>query len=117
MEISLDKFNRDFFEKLDGKEEIFFNESGFYYTILCDNKEAGIVGYLPVKFSENTGFVQVITTPAFQRKGIVKIAEDLLVQKHNLKILYATIDKENIASIGAHQKAGFQIIDNKKLSK
>jgi len=116
MEIKLDKFNKEYFETLNDRKEILFVKNSVYYTILCNNKKAGIVGYIPAKFPKNTGFVQIIIDPNFRGKGLVRIAEDLLVQKHNLKILYATIKKENIASIRAHQKIGFKKINNKKLN-
>lgn len=116
METRLDKFDKDYFETLDGREEISLVENGVYYTILCNNEKAGIVGYIPAKFPKDSGFVQIVIDPNFRGKGLVKIAEDLLAQKHNLKILYATIKNENIVSIRAHQKIGFKMIDDKKLS-
>tara|TARA_Y100000310_G_C20657214_1_gene802610 strand:- start:199 stop:618 length:420 start_codon:yes stop_codon:yes gene_type:complete len=116
MEIKLGKFEKEYFETLDEKEEISLSERGFYHIILCDNKKAGIVGFIPVKFPKNSGFVQIVIDPHFRGKGIVKIAEDLLAQKYNLKILYAPIKKENIASIRVHQKIGFKIIDDKRLN-
>ena len=116
MEIKLDKFNKEYFKSLDGHEEILFSENAFYHTILCDDKKAGVVGFLPAKFSKNSGFVQIIISPEFRGKGIVKIAEYLLIQKYNLKILYTTIKKENFASIRAHYKIGFKMIDDKKLN-
>jgi len=78
----------EYFKTFDEHEEILLVKSGFYHTILCDNKKVGVVGYIPAKFPENSGFVQIIITPLFRGKGIVKIAEDLLVKKYNLKILY-----------------------------
>lgn len=116
MKIELDEFDKNYFETLDGHKQISLVENGIYYTILCDNQKAGIVGYIPVRFSKNSGFVQIVIDTYFRSQGLVKIAEDLLAQKHNLKILYATIKKENVASIRAHQKIGFKIIDDKKLS-
>ena len=115
MEINLDKFEKEYFETLDGREGILLSESGVYHVILFDNKKAGIVGYIPSKFPKNSGFVQIIISPEFRGQGILKIAEDLLAQKYNLDILYATIKKENIISIRAHQKTGFQLLNDKRL--
>ena len=116
MEIKLEKFDKEYFKTLDGREEISLVENGVYYTILCNNEKAGIVGYIPAKFPKDSGFVQIVIDINFRGKGLTKIAEDSLAQKHNLKVLYATIKKENIVSIRAHQKIGFKMIDDKKLS-
>lgn len=117
MEIKLNKFDKEYFNNIDGCNEISFTENGIYYTILYNNKKAGVIGYIPVKSSKNSGFLQIIISPEFRGKGIVGLAEDILAQKHNLKTLYATIKKENPASIHAHQKIGFKIINDEKLNK
>ncbi len=116
MEIKLDKFDKEYFETLKEHEEVLIEDHGKYYVILYDNKRVGVVGYIPAKFPANSGFVQIIIDSKFRGKGIVKIAEDLLVQKYNLKVLYATMKKDNLASIRAHQKVGFTMIDNKELN-
>lgn len=116
MEISLGEFDKEYFKTLDDHKEILLVENGFYYTILCNNKKAGLVGYIPAKFSKDSGFVQIIISSELRGEGIVGVAEDLLARKHNLKILYATVKKENVASIRSHQKIGFKMIDDKKLS-
>ncbi len=117
MKIKLNKFNKRYLETLKEYEEILITDNGSYHTILCDDKKAGIVGFVPAKFPENSGFVQIILAPNFRNKGIVKIAENLLAQKYNLKILYATMKKDNLTSIRAHQKIGFVMIDDKILNK
>ena len=116
MEIKLGRFSKRYLETLDEHKEILLRENGVYHTILCDNKKVGVIGYIPVKFKNDYGFIQIIITPDFRGKGLVKISEDLLAKKYKIKIFYATIRKENIASIRAHQKIGFQIINNKELS-
>ena len=117
MRVSLGKFDERYFKSLSGHTEILYLKKGFYYTILCDNKKAGVVRYIPTKSPKNSGFVQIVTDPKFRRKGLVKAAEDLLAKKHNLSALYATIKKSNTASIGAHKKAGFRIDDKVRLMK
>lgn len=116
MKIELAQFDRDFFEKVEGREEISISEKGIYYTIICDSKKAGIVGYIPAKFPENAGFIQIVLDKDFRGKGISEIAENLIAEKHGLKIIYATIKKSNIASIKSHQKIGFKIIDEKRMN-
>ena len=116
MEINLDQFDKEYLETLDRHKKILFTENGNYYTIICNNKKAGVVGYIPAKISKNAGFVQIVIDPKFRGQGIVEISENLLAQRHKLNILYETIKKENIASIRAHQKIGFQMINNKKLN-
>ncbi|HIG95151.1 MAG: hypothetical protein QT05_C0026G0013 [archaeon GW2011_AR13] len=115
MRIKLCEFDKNYFDSLKEHKEILFLENGIYHTILYDNQKAGVVGYIPIIRQENSGFVQIIIAPEFRRKGIVEIAENLLIQKYNLKIVYATIKKKNTYSIYAHQKIGFQIIDDKRL--
>jgi len=115
MRIKLCEFDKNYFDSLKEHKEILFLENGIYNTILYDNQKAGVVGYIPIIRQENSGFVQIIIAPEFRRKGIVEIAENLLIQKYNLKIVYATIKKKNTYSIYAHQKIGFQIIDDKRL--
>lgn len=46
MEIRLDEFNREYFKSLAGHEDILLAKNGFYHTILCSKKKAGIVGYI-----------------------------------------------------------------------
>ena len=116
MNISLDKFDKDYLQNLNEHKKILFTKNGIYHLILYNNEKAGVVGYIPSKFPKNSGFIQIIISPDFRRKGIVAIAENLLAQKYNLQVLFSTIEKHNIASIHAHQKAGFKIVDNKRLN-
>lgn len=117
MQIHLKDFDQLYLKSLPGFEEVSINNQGFYHTIFVDNKKAGIVGYIPAKFPDDAGFVQIIIDPEFRGQGLVEKAEDLLAQKYDLKILYATISSNNTASIKAHQKAGFEMIEDKELER
>lgn len=115
MKIKLAKFDKNYYDNIEGRDKILITGKGIYYTLLCNDKKVGIIGYIPAAFPERSGFLQIVISPSFRGRGIVEIAEDLLAKKHNLQILYATIEKDNIASIRAHQKIGFVMIDGKKL--
>ncbi len=115
MKISFDKFSEEYLKTLLGFQEILVSRSGVYHTILKNNRKVGIVGYIASKFSGDSGFVQIIIDPNFRGQGIMEIAEDLLVQKYNLRKLYATIRKDNLISIKAHQKIGFKMVSDGKL--
>ncbi len=115
MKISLGKFDKSIYEFLEGYEETLFDEKGFYYLILVDGQRAGVVGFIPVESSDDSGFIQIVIAPEFRGKGILLIAENLLVKKHGLKTLYATMKKDNFASIKAHEKVGFKIVDEKEM--
>lgn len=115
MSIQLKEFDEFFFKSLKEHKEILILESGFYYTIIKDGKKIGIVGFIPAKLKDS-GFIQIIIAPEFRGQGFVKISEEALIKKHNLKIIYATIKKNNIASIRAHEKLGFKYIKEEKLN-
>jgi RimJ/RimL family protein N-acetyltransferase len=108
--ISLSSFKKDILKQIPEKENISLDPSGIYYTIKKDNKEAGIVGLIPSLKEKNSGFVQIAIIPEYRGQGILKKAETMLAEKHSLKKLYATIDKNNIPSITSHLKAGFHSI-------
>ncbi|MFH0755301.1 MAG: GNAT family N-acetyltransferase [bacterium] len=112
--MKLIEFNKDFLESIREYKEVKIVKNGIYHTIIIDNKKIGVVGFIPAKTAQNTGFIQIIIVPEFRGKGLVKQAEDLLVKKYKLKKLYATIEKENLASIKAHQKIGFKIFSKVK---
>ena len=115
MNIQLTKFNKDFLETIEGNEEVLLQEDGFYYTFTVDGQVAGVVGYIPLESEKEIGFVQIAVHQDFRGKGLVKLAEEELAKKHDLGLLYATINQEDKASIRAHIKAGFEPEDIERL--
>lgn len=112
--VKLSKFDEKFFKTLSGHEEIAYRKEGKYYTILYDGNKAGIVGFIPGK-NKDTVFAQIVIHPDYRGKQILKSAYDLLVKKHKIKILYATIKKNNIASSKSHINAGFKKLDEREM--
>src|SRR6056297_2415912 len=99
MPMKLCDFNKKYFKSLKDHQAIIIDETGIYHTIKHNNQNIGVVGFIPAKFPDNAGFIQIIITPEFRGQGFVKMAENLLTKKYNLRTLYATIKKDNIPSI------------------
>ena len=76
----------------------------------------GFIGYIPTKHDILTGFVQVIILPKWRGKGLLKKAQSILVKKHHLKYLWATIYIKNIISLKAHLKLGFKYFTKKQIA-
>lgn len=117
MDIQLEQFNKKYLDSLEGKENIFYTKEGKYYIIVCDGKNAGVVGYVPALAEKDAGFIQIVLNPKFRGKGITRIAEDALAKKHGLKKLYAKIELSNEESIKAHINAGFKYPTDVRLEK
>lgn len=115
IEVKLANFDDNFFKSLPDFRKIGLDSKGIYHTIIIDDQKAGVVGYIPTKGKEKTGFVQIILKDDFRGLGILVLAEDLLAKKYNLKTLLATIKKDNLASIRAHEKSGFKLLSAEEL--
>lgn len=114
-----------FLKSIKDYKEMYYSPSKYnhYYTVMYNNKKAGIVGVL---VKNNLNFFQIAIHQDFRggSKGIFKEAVHLIVKKHNLNTLTSTIESDNISSIKAHLKVGFvklpvqnikRLIDLKKL--
>lgn len=108
--MKLIKFDKTYFESLEGHSEILLSDK-YNHIIIVNGKKVGIVGFIPGKIKD-TGFIQIVIDPKYRGKGYVQKAEDLIAKKYKLKALYATIKMENIISIKAHEKAGFEMFSN-----
>ncbi len=120
-EIGLGEFNQEFFDSIDDNQYIKGPALGgeqYFHTILVDGLPAGIVGYLPPKNVSlaDTGFVQILLKPEYRGRSLTGKIYDLLVERHELKTLYATISENNQSSIKAHQKIGFHLLSTEKMA-
>jgi len=115
--IQLKDFDLNYFNSLEDKDKILPPSEGIiYHTIYSEGWRVGIVGYSKMKFGTDGGFIQILIDKPYRGKGLVKEAEDKLARKYKLNVLYATIEKDNIASIKVHEKIGFQILSDEKLN-
>lgn len=108
MKVKLLDFDSEYYRNLEDRDAIIPpSNNTVYHIIEVNGFRAGIVGYIPLKKDISIGFIQIILKPEYRGKGILSIAEELLVKKYNITKLYATIKERNIASIEAHKKVGF----------
>ena len=107
-------FDPDFYNSLPGKDMIEISEKGTYKTIFVDGEKAGIVGFIPSKILD-MAFFQILIDPKFHGQGLTKEAEEMLAREYGITEMIATIKKGNIASIRAHEKAGFRYIPESEL--
>lgn len=115
IEVKLANFDDSFLKSLPDFRKIGLDLKGIYHTIIINGQKAGVVGYIPAKGEEKTGFVQIILKDDFRGLGLMALVEELLARKYNLKTLLATIKKDNLASIRAHEKSGFKLLSAKEL--
>lgn len=108
-------FDKDFFNKLEGKEKVLIKPEGHYHCIKIGREKIGVVGFIPG--NKGAGFIQIIISPSSRGKGYTKLAEDLLAKNYDLKWLWATIDNDNIASIRAHLRTGFKMLSDEEIKK
>lgn len=113
--IKLEKFDKEFYDSLPEKEKIYFIGEGKYYTLVSKRKKIGIIGFTPVKNTKEEGFIQIVLLKEFRGNGLVEEAETKLAKKCKLKKLYATIEKDNLASTKAHKKIGFKLLPKERL--
>jgi RimJ/RimL family protein N-acetyltransferase len=106
--------DEQFLKTIKDYKEMYYNptKNNFYYTIMYNRNKAGIVGII---LENNLRFFQIALHPKYRGKGLLKITVELITQKHNLDIIFSTIESNNIASIKAHKKAGFKLLPKKRI--
>lgn len=117
-DLRLGDFEQDFFDQLDTAGQIkqpSFDVLPYFHTVYANGERAGIVGYHPTGLSD-TGNVEIILAPEFRGKGLIGKVYEVLADHHNLKNLYATINRRNMTSLAAHEKIGFKRLSEEKLS-
>jgi len=114
----LDDFDLEYFKTLEGEDgwiaigqENCKNQR--YYTVIGEGGEKlGIVGVYDTDDEQN--LTHVVVDPKFRGQGLTSKFYEALMTKENINFLTATVDRDNIASIKAHEKAGFKKVSDRK---
>jgi len=83
-------------------------EGANMYTIVKDGIPLGVVGFF---VHDGKPFTEVAIDPEFRGKGLMDEFYQLLARKHGFDKLWAFINMNNKASVRAHGKMGFDIVD------
>jgi RimJ/RimL family protein N-acetyltransferase len=112
--INLMSMDEQFLKTIKDYKKMYYNpnKNNFYYTIIYNGNKAGITGII---LENNLRFFQIALHSKYRGKGLLKNAVDLIAQKHNLNIIFSTIESDNISSIKAHEKAGFKSLPKNKI--
>lgn len=112
----LGDFDMDYFKSLEGENcWIAIGQKNCknqrYYTVIGeDGEKLGIVGVYDTDDEQN--LTHVVVDPKFRGKGLTSKFYEALMARENLNFLTATVDRDNIASIKAHEKAGFKKVSD-----
>lgn len=82
-----------------------------YYVVIGESGERlGIIGVYDTDDEQN--ITHVVVDPKYRGRGLVSRFYECLLEKTKLRFLIATISRGHIASIKAHQKAGFKKVSD-----
>jgi len=76
-----------------------------------------IRGIPQLRLKGSGGFIHVLIFKKYRGKGILRVSIDLLAMKYGIDVLWAIIEKNNIASIKAHKKLGFEEFKQSQIDK
>ncbi|MGF1701477.1 GNAT family N-acetyltransferase [Photobacterium makurazakiensis] len=92
------------------KEEL-KNNNVHYYMI---GRGGNLVGYSGVRLEDNALFLSKLYVLSSERgKGVGKKSIGSIIQlakNNNIKLIYLTVNKENLETIAAYKKMGFEIV-------
>jgi len=109
--ITLEVFDKDTFDAIEGKEHMFFRKGeGVYHTIVQNGKNVGTVGFTNGRIDP---FFTIGIIEEFRGKGILAKAYKLLASKHGFRRAYIDIENTNKKSIKAHKDFGFKPVIEK----
>lgn len=101
--------------KKDREEEMIQNDKNkknHIHTFLWNDKKIAIVG---VYFVTDKSFVTLTIHQDYRGKNLAGVCIKLISNKYNIKVLYAGIDNNNIASRKCAKKIGFKRTEESKL--
>jgi len=82
-----------------------------YYVVTGDSGERlGIVGVYDTDNEEN--ITHIVVDPEYRGRGLAGKFYEALLEKTGLDFLIATISRSNVASVRAHEKAGFRKVSD-----
>ncbi len=108
--------NMNYFHQLEGADGWIAIGMGncknqkYYIVTDHDGERLGIVGVYDTDDEQN--ITHIVVDPQYRRRGLVSKFYESLLQKTGLKFLIATISRSNIASVRAHEKAGFRKVSD-----
>lgn len=117
-DITLGEFNQEYFNSLPDTDKIVapaLGQEEFYHTVYAEGQPIGVAGIIPSKKLPDTAFTQIVLDPDWRGKGLIGPIYKRLADWHDLRTLYATIDKDNYSSRLAHEKIGFKLLPEEKL--
>jgi len=82
-----------------------------YYIVIGENGEKlGVVGVYDTDSEKN--ITHIVVDPKYRGRGLPSKFYQVLLEKTGLEFLIATISRSNIASVRAHEKAGFRKVSD-----
>ena len=118
-DVTLGEFNQEYFDGLPDADKIVapaLGQEEFYHTVYVEGQPIGVAGIIPSRKLSDTAFPQIVLASDWRGKGLIGPIYEKLADWHDLRTLYATIEKTNKSSQLAHEKIGFKLLPEEKLT-